>query len=63
MENIWGHGEIKLVTKYERRNYFVYESNYNDTKWFFEKVLATEMKKTKVKLQVKKNLCSTYTIR
>ena len=54
MENIWGHGEIKLVTKYERRNYFVYESNYNDTKWFFEKVLTTEMKKTKVTLQVKK---------
>ena len=49
MENIWGHREIKLVIKSETRNYFVYEPNYNGTKRFFEKVLATEMKNTSKK--------------
>ena len=33
-----------------RRNYLVSEPNYHATKWFSENLVATEMKKTKVKM-------------
>ena len=50
MENIRKHRDIKLVTMYKRRNQLVSESNYHITKWFSEDLLATEMKKIKVKM-------------
>ena len=50
MENVRKHRDIKLVTTDKRRNQLVPEPNYHTTKWFSEKLLATEMKKTKVKM-------------
>ena len=50
MENVRKHGDIKLVTIDKRRNQLVPEPNYHTTKWFSEKLLAIEMKKTKVKM-------------
>ena len=50
MENVRKHREIKLVTTGKRRNRLVSEPNYQTTKWFSEKLLAIEMKKTKVKV-------------
>ena len=34
MENVRKHGDIKLVTTEERRNYLVSELNYHTTKSF-----------------------------
>ena len=50
MENVRKHRDIKLVTTDERRNKLVSEPNYHTTKQFSENLLATEMKKTKVKV-------------
>ena len=50
MENVRKHRDIKLVTTDKRRNRLVSEPNYHTTKWFSEKVLVIEMKKTKVKM-------------
>ena len=50
MENVRKHRDIKLVTTDEKRNQLVSEPNYHTTKWFSENLLATEMKKTKVKM-------------
>ena len=50
MENVRKHRDIKLVTTDKRRNQLVSEPNYHKTKWFAEDLLATEMKKTKVKM-------------
>ena len=50
MENLRKHRDIKLVTTDKRRSQLVSELNYHTTKWFSESLLATEMKKTKVKL-------------
>ena len=50
MENVRRHREIKLVTADKRRNRLVSEPSYYTTKWFSEKLLAIEMKKTKVKM-------------
>ena len=50
MENVRKHRDIKLVTIDKRRNQLVSEPNYHTTKWFSEDLLATEMKKTKVKM-------------
>ena len=50
MENVRKHRDIKLVTTDKRRNRLVSEPNYHTTKWFSEKLLAIEMKKTKVKI-------------
>ena len=50
MENVRKHRDIKLVTKNKRRNQLVLEPNYHTTKWFSEKLLVIEMKKTKVKM-------------
>ena len=46
MENVRKHRDIKLVTTDKRRNQLVLEPNYQ--KWFSEKILAIEMKKTKL---------------
>ena len=50
MENVRKHRDIKLVTTDRRRNQLVSEPNYHTIKWFSEKLLAIEMKKTKVKM-------------
>ena len=50
MENVRKHRDIKLVTTDKRRNQLVPEPSYHTTKWFSEKLLAIEMKKTKVKM-------------
>ena len=50
IENVRKHRDIKLVTADKRRNQLVSEPNYHTTKWFSEKLLAIEMKKTKVKM-------------
>ena len=48
MENAWKHRDIKLATTERRRNYLVSEPNYHTTKFFTEKLLAIEMKKTEI---------------
>ena len=50
MENVRKHRDIKLVTAEEGRVKLVPEPNYHTTKHFSEKLLAIEMKKTKVKM-------------
>ena len=50
MENVRKHRDIKLVTTDKRRNQLVSEPNYHATKWFSENLLATDMKKIKVKM-------------
>ena len=49
-ENVRKHRDIKLVATDKRRNQLVSEPNYYTTKWFSEKLLVIEMKKTKVKM-------------
>ena len=48
MENVRKHRDIKLVTTDKRRNQLASEPNYHTAK-YSENLLATEMKKTKVK--------------
>ena len=48
MENVRNHRDIKLVTTDERRNKLVSEPNYHSAKHFSENLLAIEMRKTKV---------------
>ena len=50
IENVRKHRDIKLVTTDKKRNQLVSEPNYHTTKWFSENLLATEMKKIKVKM-------------
>ena len=50
MENVRNHRDIKLVMTDKKRNKLVSEPNYHTTKLFSENLLATEMKKTKVKM-------------
>ena len=50
IENVRKHRDIKLVTTDEKRNKLVSEPNYHTTKSFSENLLATEMKKSKVKM-------------
>ena len=50
MENVRKHRDIKLVTTDKRRNQLVSEPNYHTAKYFSEHILATEMKKIKVKM-------------
>ena len=48
MVNVIKHRNIKLVTTKRGRYYLVWEPNYHTTKFFTEKSLATEMRKTKM---------------
>ena len=48
MENVRNHRDIKFFTAERRRYYLVSEPNYHTTKFFTEKVLAIEMKKTEI---------------
>ena len=50
MENVRKHRDIKLVTTDKRKSSLVSKLNYHTKKWFSENLLATEMKKTKVKM-------------
>ena len=50
MENVRKHRDIELVTTEKRRIKLVSEPNYHTTKQFSENLLATKMKKTKVKM-------------
>ena len=50
IENVRNHRDIKLITTNEKRNKLVSEPNYHTTKQFSEKLIAVEMKKTKVVL-------------
>ena len=50
MENLKNHGDIKLLTRYEKRSKLVSGPNYYTTKPFSENLLAIEIKKTKVKM-------------
>ena len=42
------HRDIKLVRSKKRRNYLVSEPNYYTTKFFTEKLLAIEFRKTQI---------------
>ena len=50
MENVRKHRDIKLETTDKRRNQLISEPNYHAVKSFSENLVATEMKKTKVKM-------------
>ena len=50
METVRKHRDIKLVTTDKRRNQLVSEPNYHTIKYFSENLLATELKKIKVKM-------------
>ena len=50
MENVRKHRYIKLVTTDKRRNRLVPQPNFQTTKWFSEKLLAIEIKKTKLEM-------------
>ena len=50
MENLRKPKDTELVTTDKTRNQLVSEPNYHTTKWFSDILLATEMKKTKVKM-------------
>ena len=50
MENIRRHRDIKFVTTTRRRSYLVLEPNYYTTKFFTERFLTIEMKKTQIRV-------------
>ena len=50
MENVRKHRDIKLVTTEEKKIKLVSEPNYHTTKHFSDNLIATEMKKTKLKM-------------
>ena len=50
MENVRKYRDIKFVTTDKRRNKLVSEPNYYTIKCFSEKLVAIEMKKTKIKI-------------
>ena len=50
MENVRNHRDIKLVTSDKRRKRLVSEPNYHSHKKFSDHLMATEMKKTWVKM-------------
>ena len=50
MENVRNHKHIKLVTTDKRRNQLPLEPNYHTSKNFSDNLMATEIKKKKVKM-------------
>ena len=50
MENLTNHGDIKLLPTNRRKSHLVSVPNYHTTKWFSEKLMGIEMKKTVVKI-------------
>ena len=53
IENVRKHRDIKLVTTERRRNYLVSEPNYHTTKFFTENLLAIEMRKTQILINIR----------
>ena len=53
MENVRKHRDIKSVITDKKRNRLVSEPIYHTTKWFSECLLATKIKKIKVKMNKK----------
>ena len=53
MENGRKHRAVKLVATDKRRNQLVSEANYHTTKWFSEDLFAREMRKTKIKMNIR----------
>ena len=49
---MWENRDIKFVATDEKRNKLVSEPNYHTTKCFSENLLALEMEKTKVKMNL-----------
>ena len=62
MENVRKYRDIRLLTTGKRRSYLVSEQNYHTVKWFLEKLLGREMRKTKSKNE-QTNLSSSDNIR
>ena len=60
MENLRKNRDIKLVKTDGKRNKLVSEPNYHTTKGFSENLLAIEMKKTKVKMNMYILVCQYY---
>ena len=52
IENVRKHRDIKLETTRKRRNRLASEPNYHKTKYFSENLMAIQMKKTKVKMNI-----------
>ena len=52
MKSVRDRRYIKLVTINKRRNQLASEHNYHTTKYFSENLLATEIKKAKVKMNM-----------
>ena len=50
MERVRKHRDFKSVTTDKRRNQLASEPNYHTIKYFSENLIATEIKKTKVKM-------------
>ena len=50
MWNVRKHRYIKLVTTDKRRKQLASEPNYHTPKYFSKRLIAIEMKKTKIKL-------------
>ena len=50
MKSVRNHRDIRLVKTDKKRNKLVLESNHHTTKWFSERLIAIEMKKTKVRM-------------
>ena len=50
MESVRKHRDIKLVTTDKKRNQLASELDYHTTKYTLVKLMATEMKKIKVKM-------------
>ena len=58
MENIRKQRDIKLVTTDQKRNQLASKLNYHTTKYFSENLIATGMKKTKVKMNKPNHIIS-----
>ena len=50
MENVRNHRDIKLVTSDKKRKRLVSGPNYHSHKQFSDYLMATEMKKTRLKM-------------
>ena len=52
MENVTKHRNIKLLTTQRRRNCFVSKPNDHTTKFFTENLLAIELRKTQILMNI-----------
>ena len=56
MKNVRKHRDNKLTTTESRRSYLQFEPNYRNTKFFIENILATEMRKSGIRMNKPVNL-------